>query len=131
MKITDKLKEKIEDLRYGGCGYTKIAKKLNLSTNTIKSYCQRNGLGENGINRCLNCGVIVKQNPKRKKKKFCSDQCRLAWWNKNSDLINKKANYKIVCKHCGKEFESYGNACRQYCSHDCYIKDRFYGDADE
>lgn len=28
--------------------------------------------------------------------------------------------------YCGKAFVAYGNKDRKYCSHDCYIRDRFY-----
>lgn len=126
MNLKDK--EKIKELRVDGLGYKKIASELNISVNTVKSYCQRNGLSGESNNRCRNCGVVVEQNPKRKKKKFCSDKCRLDWWNSHQEKINKKANYTLTCKHCGKSFISYGNKNRKYCSHSCYISDRFCGD---
>ena len=31
------------------------------------------------------------------------------------------------CARCGKPFTAYGNAGRKYCSHSCYIADRFKG----
>jgi len=39
--------------------------------------------------------------------------------------------YPAVCVRCGKEFLSYGNRKRKYCSHDCYIKARFWEVEDE
>ncbi|RXM53885.1 RNA polymerase subunit sigma-70, partial [Clostridium tetani] len=30
--------------------------------------------------------------------------------------------------YCGKEFSAYGNKNRKYCSHNCYIRDRFWRD---
>lgn len=125
MNLKDK--EKIIELRIKGFGYKKIASELSISVNTVKSYCQRNGLNGTGNDRCKNCGVLVKQNPKRKKKKFCSDKCRLTWWNSHQDKINKRANYTLTCNHCGKNFISYGNKNRKYCSHSCYISARFCG----
>jgi len=35
-------------------------------------------------------------------------------------------NLTMTCARCGKEFTSYGNKNRKYCSHDCYIKARFW-----
>jgi len=39
--------------------------------------------------------------------------------------MNRKAVYPVVCAHCARPFESYGNAGRKYCSHGCYIAARF------
>lgn len=41
-----------------------------------------------------------------------------------------KANYECICEYCGKTFLSYGNKNRKYCSHSCYINDRFGGGED-
>ena len=71
------------------------------------------------------------QDPKRKKKKFCSDACRMSWWNKNLDKVNRKAVYEFICPHCQQPFTAYGNAGRKYCSHACYIADRFGGEKDD
>jgi hypothetical protein len=49
----------------------------------------------------------------------------MAWWKEHPERLNRKAVYGLVCAGCGKPFESYGNRYRKYCSHDCYIKDRF------
>lgn len=40
-------------------------------------------------------------------------------------LFYRKAFYPLICAECGKEFLSYGNRKRKYCSHACYIKARF------
>ena len=32
-----------------------------------------------------------------------------------------------ICPVCKKTFTVYGNANRKYCSHECYIEDRFGG----
>ena len=39
---------------------------------------------------------------------------------------HENAIYTYVCAACGKQFEAYGNNHRKYCSHKCYINDRFY-----
>lgn len=83
-----------------------------------------------GIGNCPCCGVKVAQNPGRKAKRFCSDKCRNKWWNSRLDQVERKAHYEFVCAYCKKPFTAYGNAGRKYCSHECYIKDRFGGGQD-
>ncbi len=135
--MTDEQKNKIRNYRVGGLGYGKIAELLDLSVNTVKSYCRRNDLAGNkselkaDVHLCQYCGEIVLQDPKRKEKKFCSDKCRMKWWNDNPDKVNRKANYELVCERCKKPFTSYGNQTRKYCSHKCYILNRFGGEASE
>lgn len=135
--MTDKQKEQISQLRMSGYGYTRISQMMGISVNTIKSYCRRHCSekpvvavpitveGEKHV--CLNCGKDVQQNPGRKEKKFCSDHCRNIWWNAHLDQVKRKANYEYICPHCKKKFVVYGNAHRKYCSHACYIEDRFGG----
>lgn len=79
---------------------------------------------------CEYCGNGIKQIPKRKKKRFCSNECRNKWWNSHLDLVKRRAVYKYECQTCGKEFEIYGNSHRKFCCHDCYVAYRFKGGAD-
>lgn len=73
---------------------------------------------------CLNCGEMVQQMIGRKQKKYCSSKCRYAYWhNKNDSNIEFGEEY--TCIHCGKKFIAQRNLDRKYCSHDCYITDRF------
>jgi len=129
--MTDKQKQSINILRKEGYGYGTIAKKLGMKKDTVKSYCRRHGVEkivrtpENMYTICRNCGEHIEQNPKRKKKLYCSDKCRLIWWRMHPELLNRKAIYEYLCLECGKAFQAYGNANRKYCSHDCYIKHRF------
>jgi endogenous inhibitor of DNA gyrase (YacG/DUF329 family) len=125
-------RNEIPGMRREKMSYAQIASALDLSVNTVKSYCQRNGLGgvaateaESGV--CAHCGKPVCQTVGRKKKRFCSDGCRMAWWKEHPERLNRKAVYRLVCAGCGKSFESYGNKGRKYCSHGCYVKDRFGG----
>lgn len=39
--------------------------------------------------------------------------------------LGDAAKNTIACAHCGKPFTAYGNKERKYCSHNCYISDRF------
>lgn len=134
--MTNEQQEKIRRLRLNGAGYTKVANELGMSKETVKSFCRRNGLAgkaedmsakqkeEEGV-VCRNCGKPLEQIPGKKIRKFCSKQCRETWWKKNPEKIKKRAVYKYICANCGREFEVYGNAHRKYCTHDCYIADRF------
>ena len=133
--MTSEQKSAIAGYRKNGYGYKKIGQLMGMNENTIKTYCRRNGLGgianptlssEEG-SVCKSCGADIVQIPGRKLKKFCSDWCRNLWWNAHLDLVNRKANYEFVCPACGKPFTVYGNAHRKYCSHSCYIEDRFGG----
>lgn len=139
--MTDAQKIQIGKLRGAGLGYKKIAEQMGLSENTVKTYCRRHGLGgnmthlqnvtQNEEHHCLCCGKPVQQTPGRKEKKFCSDSCRNKWWNSHLDKVERKANYEFVCPHCKRPFTAYGNKNRKYCSHECYIADRFGGGSDD
>lgn len=142
--MTDNQKSQIINLRSAGNGYGKIAHTLGISLNTVKSFCRRNGINgsvltepavmlPDGTTRCENCGREIQQIAKRKKKRFCCDKCRNAWWNSHLDQVRRKAIYDFRCPYCGKEFHVYGDRRRKYCSHECYIADRFNkgGDRDE
>ena len=139
--MTKEQKIQIKKLRADGYGYTRVAQALGISVNTVKSFCRRNQLtGKATVEKaktqvstgerkhlCKYCGVPVVQNPGRKEKKFCSDKCRMKWWNNNLDKVKRKAMYEYICPNCGKSFTVYGNSHRKYCSHECYVADRFGG----
>ena len=132
--MTSDEKKTIDDLRARGLGYVRIAREIGIPENTVKSYIRRSGRradtsgGATEIKPCLCCGKPVKQNPHRKEKRFCSDACRMKWWNEHPDRVNKKAVYEYKCPQCGRPFTAYGNSKRKYCSHQCYIEARFGGD---
>lgn len=113
----------ITKLRKEGYSYKEIADALRISVNTVKSYCRRNGLTKTVEKKrtiCINCGNEIEEG-----KRFCSSSCRQNWWNNNLDKVNRKAYYPFTCSYCNKPFNAYGNKNRKYCSHECYIKDRF------
>lgn len=120
--MTDQQKQDLANLRALGYGYKKIAQQLGLAESTVSTYCQRNNLTSNG---CKNCGKVIQKSKGSKPKKFCCDKCRTDWWNQHLSEVKRKANYELICRHCGKRFVSYGNAKRKYCSRVCYIADRF------
>ena len=101
-----------------------IAIALGLSVNTVRSYIRRH-LPKDAVQvGCRQCGKPVMQAKGRKAKYFCSDRCRNAWWNAHPEKVQRKAYYRLTCQFCGKEFVSYGNKNRKYCSRLCYADAR-------
>ena len=139
--MTEEQKKQIVKMRKDGDGYKTIATAVGLSRNAVRTFCKKRhmaGFGEAFVlndkekadeyKRCLNCYGYIRQPKKGRHKKFCSDECRREWWKQHSEEINKKetAQYRLKCDYCGSEFVSYGNKSRKFCSHNCYIHQRFY-----
>lgn len=129
--MTNEQKETLALLRLEGFGYTSISKTVGLSVNTVKSYCRRNALPCEKADSCSSgekksyplycryCGKLLNQKPASKPRKFCSDKCRLAWWNSHPAEVNRKAYYTFVCAHCGKTYKVYGRKSSKFCSQSC------------
>ena len=120
-------KQLIEALRGKGESYASIADDLGISENTVKSYCRRNNISvaikqehHNLAKFCANCASPLQHTPGSKRKRFCCDECRMAWWKAHPESLNRKAIYRFICPTCGGTFESYGNANRKYCSRACF-----------
>jgi endogenous inhibitor of DNA gyrase (YacG/DUF329 family) len=118
MRVQDRIA--IDNMRLDGHSAADIAIALKLSPNTVRSHIRRHPEIQNA-RKCLTCGKPVLQTKGRREKKFCSDMCRMAWWNSHPEDINRKAYYSLVCNQCEKEFESYGNKNRKYCCRACYL----------
>ena len=135
--MTGEQKEKIIRFRSQGFGYAEISRELGISRNTVKSFCRRNGLMISDNNppldkdRCRECGKPIMQQKKKKRRIFCCKSCREKWWTQHAGRINRKAVYTFTCAGCGRSFTAYGNKNRKYCSHSCYIADRFGGGASD
>lgn len=134
--MTSEQEIQVTGLREQGYGYVTIAKSTGLTKNAVVAFCRKKGLtGCKAANsrvdipsdRCLQCGKPIEQKPGRKHIKFCSSECRTAWWNSHLEAVNRKAVYNYVCAGCGKPFTAYGNSHRKYCCHECYIRDRYKG----
>lgn len=141
--MTEEQKEKIKELRLQGVGYKGIANIVNLTRDSVRNFCKRNGLEgmsslaarnieekmQNNI-LCACCMKPLKQKVVGKNKRFCSDECRRKWWKEHQEARRPKATaiYYFTCIRCGRSFSAYGNKNRKYCSHDCYIKNRFWRD---
>lgn len=120
--MTSQEKNKIMELSEQGLGYSKIATMLGLPVNTVKSYIHRQRNAKNGV--CLLCGAKLKVTPGVKPRRFCSDVCRMQWWNSHRLEGNKKAFYTAVCAYCGRKFKAYSTSNRKYCSRGCFADAR-------
>ena len=124
MKLQDQIA--INNMRLEGHSPSEIAARLGLSSSTVRSHIHRHRHIP-GTKTCKHCGKPLVQPKGYREKKFCSDSCRMAWWNSQKEEVNKQAYYKLTCQQCGKEYESYGNAGRKYCCRVCYIASRRAG----
>lgn len=144
--MTENERRQIINLRLKGLGYKAIGKRLSMSRDIVRGFCKRNGIDgiteaaklnyEERVNQgmvCQNCGAKIEQLKYGRRKKFCSDKCRSVWWTKNYAMHNfgSESLHKMICAGCGKTFTSYSNKKRKYCSHNCYIKSRFGGEAND
>lgn len=143
--MTEFQAEQIENLRKQGVGYRSIGTIVGLSRDIVRNYCKSKGLdgyaSDITVNiqeqmalgkACWCCGKPIAQTRTGRPRKFCSDRCRRTWWAAHPEAGNHKAEatYHMTCAYCGKPFISYGNKNRKYCSHPCYIRDRFWREED-
>ena len=119
--MTNSQTEQILIMRNKGYGYKKIAKELDISENTVKSVMRR----KTDEPHCKNCGAFLQNTSGHRQKTFCSAKCRYAYWRKNNC---SKVTVKSVCLNCGTEFFDYSYRNRKYCSHSCYISNRYKGE---
>ena len=118
------LKNRILELKKLGMGYKAIAKELSITPSAVRNVCTSKYNDPEKYGNCKNCGIKTRQTPGKKKRQFCSDKCRMAWWNVHKDEIKRKAFYNYKCPCCNKEFVAYGNSKRIYCSINCFINSR-------
>lgn len=137
VKLTKAQTDRIRELRSQGVGYRVIAQDMGLNRDTVRYFCKTHELGgfaeehmqvENSIGRCLQCGGEIHQANNGRKRRFCRDACRWKWWHdQREEALKPTANrLEVVCVNCGKPFFAYKSKGRKYCSHACYIRDRFW-----
>ena len=118
-RMKPQIKNEINAMRLAGAKASEIAQRLGIPASTVRTHIRRHPEIPNTI-VCPTCGKRVIQGSGGRRKKYCSDRCRMAWWNSHPEDIHRKAYYTLTCQHCGREFESYGNQKRKYCSRACY-----------
>ena len=120
--MTKEEKRRVLELCAAGAGYRTISEMTGISKSTVAYFLKNRS--EEPAQACLQCGAKLEHTPHRKKRKFCSDKCRMLWWNSHQGEVNRQAYYTFTCQECGKEFISYGNDHRKYCSRKCYSDHR-------
>lgn len=125
--MTKHERQEVQRMRDASFSYSKIAAALCISENTVKSFCRRKKAGALEIfggDVCRQCGKPLTHTKGAKKKRYCSDQCRMAWWNTHPDEVKHRKANQVLCASCGIAFESYGARARKYCSRKCYGQSR-------
>lgn len=120
--MTDNERAQIMKLQKQGYGYKRISTLTGVTVNAVKTFCRRNpvAIEEKPDPICRTCGKKLTILPHTREKLFCSDRCRMTWWNSHPDKVNRKAFYQTTCQRCGVQFEAYGNKNRKFCSRACY-----------
>ena len=133
--MTDTEKSRLVNYRLQGMGCAEIARLLNLSPNTVKSYLQRNRVLVEAASAaptvsvkpriqkgyCKQCGTPLTQAEHSREKQFCSDKCRLQWWHAHRGSSKRAVEH--ICPECQSVFST--DRMQKYCSHKCYILARF------
>ena len=123
----------IYDLQQQGLGYKKIAAVTGLPVNTVKAHCRRHKVAAPVSVEpdafCKGCGKPIKRIPNAKPRMYCSDECRMRFWNSHRDEVKHRAIYSFQCPNCGREFQSFGNPNRKFCSRECAAEARQKGGA--
>ena len=95
MRLTEADKDKILYMRRNGLGYRNIAKATGISADTIKSFIRRHGLGGVLVDKerhlddfCPICGRLLEHTPNKRRKVYCSNNCRLKAWKKRQEESN-------------------------------------------
>lgn len=129
-KMTEAQQDQIKNLCQDGLGYRKIAAVLELSENTVKSYCRRHGLEcrktvqISKADVCHECGAKLYNTPGHRQRSFCSDECRKKYWKGHQALIKRGNQKETTCPICGGRFHDYARRKRKYCSQECYQQSR-------
>ena len=124
-------KDTVRQLREQGYGYKTISNIMGIPCETIKSHLKRHPCVICSASRsetwklgtCKQCGEPLIQDPKRRPRLFCSDECRLTWWNQNKYREGRNPR-TFKCLNCGKEFQAFVVKERKYCSHACANRGR-------
>ena len=113
-------KELIVAYREEGLSYREIADKTGTSEQFCRTVCSRANKRKKKAcahheELCKFCEKPLDHVNGKRKKEFCSDQCRFAYYYREK----KRKSYIRTCEFCGKEFVSSGNPDKRFCSRDC------------
>ena len=125
--MTDEQKRLAENMFNQNHTYSEISRAVGTSRDAVKAYIRRRRCTpalekpDKSADSCKNCGLVIVQKAKQKPRKFCSTECRYAWFNRNRVSSRKNSLVRAVCPYCGAVFEKYASAPKKYCSHKCYV----------
>lgn len=138
-------RKSIFELKSQGVSNKVVAAVLGLKKETLLEFCKKYHLiGTAEVIQlniielkrqsiiCPQCYGPIRQKKRGRKKRFCSDACRRAWWKENAEAKKREfeAWYSRKCPTCEKAFIVYGNAHQKYCSRTCYINHRYRREQD-
>lgn len=134
--MTDQQRQQIQEMRIQGDGYRAISKATHLSRDIVRNYCKKRGYIGHGNalvmniaemqttgGACRECGFILKQPKRGRKRQFCCEEHRRKWWQEHPEAgaRNQSALYTKICPTCGRIFTVYGQKERIYCSRECFM----------
>ena len=114
---------RVMELRKIGLSYKDISVQTNIPVGTLKSTFSRIEEKCTETNNCKFCKKTLINTTGKKEKKYCSDKCRMSWWNSNREE-GPKVEFLKVCANCQFKFPT-RNKNQKYCSHRCYIIFRY------
>lgn len=122
--MTNETKTLIISLRESGKSYGEIVLITGVCESTVKTICLRYKKQNKDKNKCKYCSKELKFIKGKKKKIFCSDNCRMLYWKENRKLIKRKPCFDLECPICHCHFMAYKSQCSKYCSWECYLTSR-------
>ena len=127
--MTQSEKQKIIEMQKQGLKYPTIAKLTGINIGTVKTYCRRHPVDASDtqpgtVAFCKECGKPVVVREKCKPRQFCSDVCRMKWWNGHRDEVKHKTESRFICEFCGGAFTRPGKTRHRVCSKKCSAEAR-------
>ena len=112
-------KDLIFAYREEGMTYREIAEKTGVSEQFCRTVCSRANRKQKAdtppTGMCRYCGQQLFHTNGAKKKQFCSEHCRNAFYNR----VKMRKSYIRTCEYCGKDFVSFGYPKKRFCSREC------------
>jgi rRNA maturation endonuclease Nob1 len=119
--MTDKDKKHLAELRDQGYTYQQIAEASGIGLSSVKMFFKRNNTPADDSGLCAQCKKRLEKDAP-KKKRFCSEKCRIKWWAEHPEQLSNAREHQYKCPFCGKVFYSYKPA--KFCSLTCYHRSR-------
>ena len=94
-KMKTQIKNEINAMRLAGAKASEIASHLGIPASTVRTHIRRHPEIPNTV-VCPTCGKRVMLGANGRKKKYCSDRCRMAWWNSHPEAIRRKAKRQPI-----------------------------------